>query len=114
MFILAVILGILAVGLIVFGLTVNKVKRRAPGYAMAIAAMAPSVLKPDSDFSKRTFESAVEWLAIDRQEFVECINEVKESLGEILEMFGLSDRDASRILDDLIAVSQDPDYAEAV
>lgn len=76
---------------------------------MAIAAMAPSVLKPDSDFSKRTFESAVEWLAIDGQEFVECIKEVKESLGEILEMFGLSDRDASRILNDLIAVSQDPD-----
>lgn len=40
MFILAVILGILAVGLIVFGLTVNRVKRRAPGYAMGLVAIA--------------------------------------------------------------------------
>ena len=81
---------------------------------MAIAAMAPSVLKPDSDFSKRTFEAAVEWLGIYHHDFVECINEVKETLGEILEMFGLSDRNAARILDELMAVAQDPDYAEAV
>jgi hypothetical protein len=81
---------------------------------MAIAAMVPSVLKPDPAFSKRIFEEAIEWLGIDHHDFVQCIKEVKETLGEIMEMFGLSDRHASRILDDLMAVAQDPDYAEAV
>lgn len=81
---------------------------------MAIAAMAPSVLKPDPDFSKRTYEAAIEWLGIDQRDFAECINEVRETLGEILEMFGLSGHNAARILDDLMAMAQDPDYAEAV
>ena len=81
---------------------------------MAVAAMAPSVLKPDSDFAKQTFETAVQWLAIDPHEFVECVNEVKESLGEILEMFGLSNRNAFRVLDDLMTVAREPDYAEAI
>jgi hypothetical protein len=81
---------------------------------MAVAAMTPSVLKPDAEFSKLTFQAAVEWLPIDSQDFVGCIAEVKESLGEILELFGLSDRYAFRILDDLVAVAKDPAYAEAV
>ena len=81
---------------------------------MAVAAMAPSVLKPDSDFAKQTFETAIQWLAIDPHEFLECVNQVKESLGEILEMFGLSNRNAFRVLDDLMAVARETDYAEAI
>jgi HD-like signal output (HDOD) protein len=81
---------------------------------MAVAAMTPSVLKPDADFSKQTFQAAVEWLAMDSHNFVESIIEVKESLGEILELFGLSDRSAIRILDDLAAVATDPVSAEKI
>ena len=81
---------------------------------MAVAALVPSVLKPDSEASNQAFVAAVEWLSIDPHEFEECINEVKESLGEILEMFGLADRNAFRILDDLIAAARDAGYAEAV
>ncbi len=51
---------------------------------------------------------------IDSHNFVECIVEVKESLGEILVLFGLSDRYALRILDDLVAAAKDPVEAEAV
>ena len=40
MFVLAILLGVIAVGLIVFGLPVGKVKRRSPGYAAALVAMA--------------------------------------------------------------------------
>jgi len=81
---------------------------------MAVAAMTPSVMKPDAVFSRLTFQSAVKWLSIDSHEFVDCIVEVKESLGEILDLFGLSDRHALRILEDLVAVAQDPASAEVV
>jgi HD-like signal output (HDOD) protein len=81
---------------------------------MAVAAMTPSVLKPDADFSKRTFQAAVEWLAMDSHSFVESITEVKESLGEILELFGLPDRSAIRILNDLVAVAKEPVTAEEI
>ena len=81
---------------------------------MAVAAMTPSILKPDAELSKLTFQSAVEWLAIDSHEFMDCITEVNESMGEILELFGLSDRFATRILDDLLAAAKDPTPVEAV
>jgi hypothetical protein len=81
---------------------------------MAVAAMTPSILKPDAELSKLTFQSAVEWLAIDSHAFEKCITEVKESMGEILELFGLSGRFATRILDDLLAAAKDPTQVEAV
>ncbi len=81
---------------------------------MAVAAMTPSILKPDAKLSTVTFQSAVEWLAIDSREFAECITEVKESMGEMLKLFGLSDLFATRILDDLLAAAQDPVNTEAV
>ena len=41
-------------------------------------------------------------------EFARCVTEVKESLGEILELFGLPDRNAGGTLDDMVAAA---DYA---
>jgi len=38
-----------------------------------------------------------------RAEFIDCLTEVRESFAEIAELFGLSDRNASRALDDLEA-----------
>jgi HD-like signal output (HDOD) protein len=68
---------------------------------MAVATISSSVLKPDLESSRHVFSTAVEWLSITSSEFVDCIAEVKQSLGEILELFGLPDRNAGRILSDL-------------
>jgi HD-like signal output (HDOD) protein len=70
---------------------------------MAVAAYASSVLKPDPERSGCVHSSAVERLSIDTSVFVQCIAEVKESLGERLDLFGLPDRDAGSILDDMVA-----------
>ena len=70
---------------------------------MAVAAYASSVLKPDPKRSGYVHSSAVERLSMDTSVFVQCIAEVKESLGEILDLFGLPDRDAGSILDDMVA-----------
>jgi HD-like signal output (HDOD) protein len=70
---------------------------------MALARILPSVLKPDGEHSECVFDAAVQWLSMTRAEFVDCLTEVRESFSEILELFGLSDRNASRALDDLEA-----------
>jgi HD-like signal output (HDOD) protein len=68
---------------------------------MAVAAISSSVLKPDPERSELVCRAAVEWLSMTNSEFVDCVTEVKESLTEILELFGLHDRNAGRVLDDL-------------
>jgi HD-like signal output (HDOD) protein len=70
---------------------------------MAVAAHASSVLKPDAERSGSVHSSAIEQLSMDTSMFVQCIAEVRESLGEILDLFGLPDRDAGSILDDMVA-----------
>jgi HD-like signal output (HDOD) protein len=68
---------------------------------MAVAAISSSVLKPDPERSGLVSRAAAEWLSMTNSEFVDCVTEVKESLAEILELFGLHDRNAGKILDDL-------------
>ena len=68
---------------------------------MAVATISSSVLKPDLESSRHVFSTAVEWLSMTSSEFVDCVAEVKQSLGEILELFGLPDRNGGRTLSDL-------------
>jgi HD-like signal output (HDOD) protein len=68
---------------------------------MAVAAISSSVLKPDPERSGLVSRAAVEWLSMTNAEFVDCVTEVKESLAEILQLFGLGDRNAGRVLDEL-------------
>jgi len=75
---------------------------------MAVAAISSSVLKPDPQRSACVLGAAIERLSMPSSEFVRCVTEVKESLGEILELFGLPDRNAGGILDDMVAAA---DYA---
>ncbi len=70
---------------------------------MALARISPSVLKPDGEHSESVFRAAAQWLSMTGAEFVDCLTDVRASFGEILELFGLSDRNAARILDDLEA-----------
>ena len=69
---------------------------------MAVAAISSSVLKSDPERSGIVSHAAVEWLSMTNAEFVDCVTEVKESLAEIQELFGLHDRRADRIIDDLL------------
>jgi hypothetical protein len=45
---------------------------------------------------------AAQWLSMTRLEFVDCVTEVKASLRDILELFGLSDRNSGAIFNDLL------------
>lgn len=68
---------------------------------MAVATLSSSVLKPDLESAPHVFSAAVERLAMTSSEFLQCLADVEESLEEILEMFGLPDRNAARVLNDL-------------
>ena len=69
---------------------------------IAVASNLSSILKPDCERSKRVFSMAIKWLSMTPLEFINCITEVKASLKDILELFGLSGRNAGSILDDLL------------
>lgn len=72
---------------------------------MAVAAISSSVLKSDPQRSDSVFGAAADWLSMTGPEFVDCLNEVKVSFMEILKLFGLPDRNAGSILDDLTAAA---------
>ena len=68
---------------------------------LAISAISPSVLKPDARRSGLVFQAATDWLSMDKAEFSDCVDEIKTALSEILELFGLPDANAGRVLDDM-------------
>lgn len=70
---------------------------------MALARISPSVLRPNGGDSGCLFDAAAQWLSMSRADFVDSLTEVRESFAEIAGLFGLSDRNANRILDDLEA-----------
>lgn len=81
---------------------------------IAVAANSPSVLKPDQGRCESVFHGATQWLSLSEATFVDCVLEVKESITEMMEVFGLSDRNAARILEDfLIAVDSENQEEEA-
>jgi HD-like signal output (HDOD) protein len=79
---------------------------------MAVAAISSSVLKPDPERSGLVSHAAVEWLSMTSAEFVDCVTEVKESLAEIQELFGLHDRRVDRIIDDLLNAANSENQRE--
>ncbi len=72
---------------------------------MAVVSISPSVLKPDSERARCVFRAAADWLSMSSSEFVNRITEVKTSVVEILELFGLPNKSAVSILDDLLSVA---------
>lgn len=70
---------------------------------MAIAACAPSVLKPDPEPAVRVFQAAAGWLEIDVDQIAAAIVEAKNTLAELLEFFELSDQKSATILDELLS-----------
>jgi HD-like signal output (HDOD) protein len=69
---------------------------------LAIAALAPSVLKPDAASAAEVFHEAVNRLEMDAAQFAEAIKEAKDTLTELLTLFELPDQKAVKILDDLL------------
>ncbi len=69
---------------------------------LAIAALLPSVLKPDPAPEIEIFNEAVNRLSMDADQFAAAIEEAKETLTELLELFELPDQKAVKILDDLL------------
>lgn len=79
---------------------------------IAVASISSSVLKPDPQRSGALLKAAIEWLSMTEPEFVDCLKEVRGSVGEIMELFGLSDRGVGTILDDL-TTAVNTQYLEA-
>ena len=73
---------------------------------VAVAAFTPSVLKPDQQRCERVFKGATQWLSLGDSVFMDCVIEIKESISEMMEVFGLSDRNASRTLEDFLIVAE--------
>ncbi|MHC4459130.1 MAG: HDOD domain-containing protein [Planctomycetota bacterium] len=80
--------------------------------AIAVAAFSPSVLKPDQKPCESVFHGASQWLSLSDSTFVDCVIEVKKSLTEMMEVFGLTDRNATRILEDLLIVADSENHEE--
>ncbi|MCK5418832.1 MAG: HDOD domain-containing protein [Desulfobacterales bacterium] len=69
---------------------------------LAIAALSPSVLKPDAASAAEVFHEAVNRLKMDAAQFADAIEEAKDTLTELLTLFELPDQKAVKILDDLL------------
>ena len=72
---------------------------------IALAALSPSVLKPDPKRSEQVYLAATENLSMSSTEFAACIAEIKTSFAELRELFGLPDRNTDRSFDDLLAAA---------
>jgi HD-like signal output (HDOD) protein len=72
---------------------------------MALAALLPSVLKPDPKRSEQVCLAAAANLSLSTTEFVACVEEVKASFAELRELFGLHDLNTDRVFDDLLAAA---------
>jgi len=79
---------------------------------IAVSAISSSVLKPDPERSAGVFGASVEWLSMTRSDFVECMTDVKTSLGDILELFDLPERNPDRILDDITSITERGNHGE--
>ncbi len=73
---------------------------------LAIAALSPSVLKPDAASAAEVFHEAVNRLEMDAAQFAEAIKEAKDTLTELLALFELPDQKAVKIVDDLLNIAE--------
>jgi hypothetical protein len=69
---------------------------------LAIAALSPSVLKPDPASAAAVFHEAAKRLDMDAAQFAGAVKRSKDTLTELLALFELPDQKALKILDDLL------------
>ncbi len=73
---------------------------------LAIAALSPSVLKPDPAAAAAVFHEALNGLEMDAGQFAAAIEAAKDTLIEILVLFELPDQKAVKIFGDLLTVAE--------
>jgi len=73
---------------------------------LAVASLAPSVLRPDSTAAAAVFEEARNYLKMNSGQFADAIETAKQTIGELLELFELPDQKAVKILDELLYLSE--------
>ncbi len=69
---------------------------------MAVAALSPSILKADHKDSIALKSTAEQWLLMENDEFIDTLTGIKQSLREVLDLFGLSKHNMDGFLDGLI------------
>ena len=72
----------------------------------SVAALLPSSLKQDNERTARMVKEARVRLGLELHDIEECVNEVKETVGEILYLFGLPAQRAMPLLKQLEEVIQ--------
>jgi HD-like signal output (HDOD) protein len=72
---------------------------------VAVASYLPSVLKPSRKRFERVYTSAMEWLSMTHDEFVECADEVRHSFAEFLNFFELGEHNAEGVIQHLASVA---------
>ena len=82
--------------------------------AIAVAAISPSVLKPETDRCASVFNGASQWLSLSRSDFIDCVIETKTSLSDMMQVFGLPDRNVYKILEDFLVEAESEIQKEAV
>ncbi len=73
---------------------------------LAIAALSPSILKPDGAAAAAVFQGAQKWLEMDAGQFVDAVEAAKDTLTELLALFELPDQQAVIIFDDLLSAAE--------
>jgi HD-like signal output (HDOD) protein len=74
---------------------------------MSIAALSSSVLKQDGQSNQAMYSHALELMDITPADFSALIESIRESFNEVLNLFGLPNRGADNILEQLIARAQE-------
>ena len=72
------------------------------------------MLKPETDRCASVFNGASQWLSLSRSDFLDCVIETKKSLSDMMQVFGLPDRNVSKILEDFLVEAESENQKEAV
>jgi hypothetical protein len=72
------------------------------------------VLKPETERCASVFQGASQWLSLSRSDFIDCVIETKKSLLDMMEVFGLPDRNVYKILEDFLVEAESENQKEAV
>ena len=73
---------------------------------LAIAALSPSILKPDPAAAAAVFHEAENQLEMNAGQFASAIEEAQDTLTELLALFDLPDQKAVKVFDDLLIAAE--------
>jgi HD-like signal output (HDOD) protein len=77
---------------------------------IAVAAMCSSVLRQDAERNRSMVEVAIQALEISPDQFVQMMQNIKTGFTDVLTLFGLTDRGAVDVLDQMISLVSPIDH----